>query len=129
MDGDFDKKLWLFDIAMSKHMTGNQMALRKVKPLPISTAVTLDNGNQCLVKGEGSLFVNCSEVKNVLFVNGLTSNLISVGQLCDKFEQVQFNKRGCKVIDSVGKIIMTRVRTINNIYKLVKNDVCFSAMS
>ena len=57
-------------------------------------------------------------IKNVLLVDGLKHNLISINQLCDKGYKVTFDKKECTIIDSKTNVItFTRIRK-NNVYKI-----------
>ena len=53
---------------------------------------------------------------NVLLVNGLTANLISISQLCDKGLSVNFSKSECLIIDKKGKVSMRGFRSKDNCY-------------
>ncbi|GAA0148061.1 hypothetical protein LIER_36643 [Lithospermum erythrorhizon] len=53
---------------------------------------------------------------DVLLVERLTANLISISQLCDDGMQVYFNKDGCTVNNSCDQTFMKGVRSDNNCY-------------
>lgn len=63
------------------------------------------------------------ELKNVLFVDGLTANLVSVSQLTDDFEDVWFNKHRCLVLNSAGKRVMHGRRASDNCYHTSSEDM------
>ena len=54
--------------------------------------------------------------KEVLLVEGLVANLISIGQLCDDDLEVHFNKLSVKVFDSNMNCIMSGCRSSDNCY-------------
>lgn len=56
------------------------------------------------------------KIENVLYVEGLTTNLISVSQLTDEFEDVLFNSRRCLVFKYHGKTVMGGKRSTDNCY-------------
>jgi len=65
-----------------------------------STHVTFGNGTKGKILGVGNLINHdLLELDNVLLVKDLTSNLISISQLCDQGMEVHFNKSKCQVIN------------------------------
>ena len=62
------------------------------------------------------------KLDNVLFVEGLFSNLISVSQLCDQGLEVRFNKLGCRVTNEEGLVLIRGSRTKNNCYKWIPEE-------
>jgi len=54
---------------------------------------------------------------NVLYVDGLKHNLLSVSQMCDQGTEVIFRSNGCSVRDlDIGKTVIKGIRTPNNLY-------------
>ena len=54
---------------------------------------------------------------NVLYVDGLKHNLLSVSQMCDQGIEVIFRSNGCSVHDlDTGKTVIKGIRTPNNLY-------------
>jgi len=54
---------------------------------------------------------------NVLYVDGLKHNLLSVSQMCDQGTEVVFRSNGCSVRDlDTGKTVIKGIRTPNNLY-------------
>ncbi|CAL8988995.1 unnamed protein product [Prunus brigantina] len=70
------------------------------------------------VVGKGTVCIpGLPELKNVRFVEGLTSNLISVSQLCDDgIGEVRFSKHGCKIIGKGDNEIVSVARSRDNCY-------------
>ncbi len=59
------------------------------------------------------------KAQDVLFVDGLKHNLLSVSQMCDKGCEVLFINKDCKIRNtSSGKLVAKGVRTENNVYVL-----------
>lgn len=56
----------------------------------------------------------CDNLDNVLLVKGITSNLISISQLCDQGMDVNFNKSECLVTDEKGKVLMRGIKSKEN---------------
>jgi len=54
---------------------------------------------------------------NVMYVDGLKHNLLSVSQMCDQGTEVIFRSNGCSVHDlDTGKTVIKGIRTPNNLY-------------
>jgi len=59
------------------------------------------------------------KVGNVMYVDGLKHNLLSVSQMCDQGNEVIFRSNGCIVRElDTGKIMIKGIRTPNNLYIL-----------
>ena len=82
--------------------------------------VTFGNNAPVAIKGKGIVFLK-EKVKygNVLFIDGLKHNLLSVSQMCDHEHEVVFSSKNCVVrnIDT-SKVIIKGKRTPSNIYVL-----------
>jgi len=53
----------------------------------------LEDNNKGRIMGEGNIGnQHMTQIKNVLYVNGLKHNLLSISQLCDKGFKIEFNK-------------------------------------
>ncbi|GAV64650.1 hypothetical protein CFOL_v3_08168 [Cephalotus follicularis] len=61
--------------------------------------VTFGDNSKGKIKGLGSIGNNKTSIHNVLLVDGLKHNLLSINQLRDKDCRVTFEKDSCKVID------------------------------
>jgi len=97
---------WYFDSGCSRHMTGFKNLL-DVEKFCTNTYVTFRNGTKGKIVGTRNLISNdLPNLDNVLLVKGLTSNLISISQLCDQRMSVNFNKSGCFVTDEKEEVIM-----------------------
>ena len=62
------------------------------------------------------------KISDVLLVNGLTHNLLSISQFCDLDLDVIFKKNGCFVKDSSGKTILQGKR-LGNTYVIHLKDL------
>ena len=77
--------------------------------------------------GIGSLIIpGLSKLKNVLLVEGLTVNLISVSQWCDEDLFVQFTKDKCIVHNQNHCHIMEGERTVDKCYLLTNTSPCMN---
>ncbi|GKC95368.1 hypothetical protein Tco_1160810 [Tanacetum coccineum] len=78
------KYFWIIDSGASHHMTGILEDLSNLKEI-VQWPVELPDGNIAMAKKEGDVcFDNGFVLRNVLYVPGLTCNLLSVPQLLDE---------------------------------------------
>ena len=57
-------------------------------------------------------------ITNVLLVNGLMHNLLSISQHSDNGYDIIFNQKSCKVVSQKNGIILLNGKRKNNIYKI-----------
>ncbi|XP_045799072.1 uncharacterized protein LOC123893185 [Trifolium pratense] len=75
------------------------------------------------IKGIGNLINNgLPNLDNVLLVKGLTTNLISISQLCDQGMKVNFTKSECLVTNEEGRLLMKGVMSKDNCYLWVSEE-------
>ena len=60
-----------------------------------------------------------ADIANVLYVEGLRVNLLSISQISDKDFMVLFSKGKCLVLNKFGKKLISGVRTLDNYFGLV----------
>ncbi|CAM8932100.1 unnamed protein product [Rhodiola kirilowii] len=79
------EECWYLDSGCSAHMTGNPQYLINVKPIRKRRVVTFGDGGKGQVIGCGTLKVpDLPELEDILLVDGLKVNLISISRLCDE---------------------------------------------
>ena len=89
---------WYFDSGCSRHMIGDNNILVDYKPL-LEGLVTFGDGVTTRVLSRGTLNIDgFPRLKNVLHVDGLKSNLISINQICDLNLNLNFNREKCVVL-------------------------------
>ena len=59
------------------------------------------------------------DIANVLYMEGLRVNLLSINQICDQDFTMLFSKGKCLVMDESGKKLISGVHTLDNCYGLV----------
>ena len=88
--------------------------------------ITCGDNNKGRILGNGVIGNGSSfNIKNVLLVEGLKHNLISISQLCDKGFKVMFEPNNCLIYDANGRIVLIGKR-VNNIYVLDLHHASFS---
>jgi hypothetical protein len=114
---------WYIDSGCSKHMMGDKgkfLSLSERK----SGNVTFGNDAPGKIKGKGmvSLSNGKGKAQDVLLVDGMKHNLLSVSQMCDRGCEVVFTSKDCKIksINS-GQVVAKGIRTENNVYVLKEN--------
>jgi transposase InsO family protein len=114
---------WYIDSGCSKHMTGDKgkfLSLSERK----SGNVTFGNDAPGKIKGKGmvSLSNGKGKAQDVLLVDGLKHNLLSVSQMCDRGCEVVFTSKDCKIKSvNSGQVVAKGIRTENNVYVLKEN--------
>ena len=95
------------------------------------TVIKLLRSNLGCYMGKGSVLRSDSlkvpgmpKLENVLFVDGLKVNLISISQLCDNNLFVQFTKGSCLVANNSKLCVMKRKRSPDNCYLLALSRTC-----
>jgi len=98
-------------------MTGDKSKFAKLE-LRDEGFVTYSDNNKGTILGNGVIRNGSSfNIKNVLLVEGLKHNFISISQLCDKGYKVVFEPNHCLIFDTCGSIMLVGKR-VNNIYLL-----------
>jgi hypothetical protein len=123
------KRGWYVDSGCSKHMTGDRdrfLTLRKER----DGSVSFGNDDSAKIIGKGTVRIGNKNTKeeNVLLVEDMKHNLLSVSQMCDQGHKVTFDSQKCEIRkEGSGKLIATAARTSSNIYVLseIGNEKCF----
>ena len=58
------------------------------------------------------------KAKNVLLVEDLKHNLLSVSKMCDQGYTLMFDSQRCKIKEVLGRLVATATRRPSNIYIL-----------
>jgi len=113
---------WYFDSGYSRHMTGVENFLDNIK-FYTTNYVTFGDGARGEIVGISDLVsAGLPRLDKVLLVKGLTTNLISISQLCDKGLSVNFSKSECLVTDKKGKVSMKGIRSKDNCYMWLSQE-------
>src|SRR3954453_16753413 len=117
------KMSWYLDSGCSRHMTGRRSMFQDLV-LKYGGEVKFGGDQKGKIIGSGTISIgNSPSITNVLLVEGLTHNLLSISQLCDNGYDIIFNQNYCKTVSQKdGSILFTRKRK-NNIYKIDIQDL------
>lgn len=79
--------------------------------------VTFGDGAKGSILAKGNIVKqDLPRLNDIKYVEGLTTKLISVCQLCDQDYTVNFSKEDCTMTDHYNSILMNGIRQINNCY-------------
>ncbi|KAJ9566537.1 hypothetical protein OSB04_002503 [Centaurea solstitialis] len=121
------KGIWYLDSGCSKHITGNKHVLVDFKD-EAGPSVKFGGEGRGITKGYGTLTNGKTTFKKVSYVEGLTQNLLSISQLCDKDHKLSFSKKDCKVKNRHKKVIL-RGQRFRDVYTINMDtsteNVCF----
>jgi hypothetical protein len=110
-------------------MTGDKNMFLTLK-IEIYGSVPFGNNQIAKIIGRGIVKIgrkNAME-ENVLLVEDMKHNLISVSQMCDQGHTLQFDLEKCENRkEGSSKLVVTTIRNSNNIYVLneIGNKICF----
>ena len=80
--------------------------------------------------GEGNIEnQHKTQIKNVLYVDGLKHNLLSISQLCDKGFKIKFNINCCLISEAISGKVVHIGKRIGNIYMLNVEHASFHELS
>ena len=100
-------KPWIIDTGASNHMTGMIGDLRDLREIA-QCSVGLPDGSSAIATKEGTVTLESNLcLKNVLYVPGLTCNLISMSQLTDHYNCfVQFTNGLCVIQHRTSRMLI-----------------------
>lgn len=117
-DENVDTDIWYGDLGASTHMTGNKHWLEDFKEINEGAHIYLGDDRSHQIKGCGKVSVilpdgNIKQIYNVMYVPGITKNLISVSMITDQDLKFEFLKSNCYIKDLLDgmKTIATGIRT------------------
>ena len=103
-------------------MTGNRNTFQTVQ-IKIGT-ITFGNDNSSKILGKGTITLGNKDIAtmNVLLIENMKHNLISISQMCDQGHILTFTSKDCKIQrEDSGKLVATASRTPNNIICWMKS--------
>ena len=115
-----NKDVWYVDSGFSTHMTRDRNKFVSLKEKKDRT-MSFGNDGSSNVIGSGTIILGSKDAlaKNVLLVENMNHNLLSVGKMCDQGHTILFNSTKCEIRKGVyGEIVATTIRAPNDIYVL-----------
>jgi len=110
--------MWYLDSGWSKDMTGDKSKFVNIN-FKQEEHVSYGDNNKGKILGRGTIEdKNNFLVHDVLYVEGLKHNLLSISQLCDKGYQVTFKPNSCEICLPNSKEVVLIGKMINNVYLL-----------
>jgi hypothetical protein len=111
---------WYIDNGCSKHMTGDQSKFLKLNEKGKGKVTFGDNtSSKILGKSIVRLGNNKTKEEDVLMVENLKLNLLSVSQTCDQGHILTFDSQKCEIRKrNNGKLVAVAPRTYSNVYIL-----------
>ena len=100
-------------------MTGNRTLFKTFESKKYGN-VTFGDGSKSQIKGNEIIsLLGLSDIANVLYVEGLRVDLLSMSQICDKDFMVPFLKGKYLVLNESSEQLISGFRTLDNCYGLV----------
>ncbi|CAL9098073.1 unnamed protein product [Musa textilis] len=126
------KSKWYLDSGCSKHMTGDPSQFSKLSSQD-EGFITFGDNNQGKIIGKGTIDNKSTfSIDNVLLVDGLKYNLLSISQLCDNGYIVRFESNACIIEKPHNSTSIIAIKQ-NNIYTInlddLSSETCFSALN
>jgi hypothetical protein len=119
---------WYVDSGCSNHMTGDMdmfLTLNKKR----DRSFTFGNDNSARIIGKGTVKLRSKGAKeeNILLIEDMKHNLLSIIQMCDQGHILVFILRNEKKRVGSDGLVATAVRTPSNIYVLyeIGKEKCF----
>jgi len=101
-------QLWYLDSGCSRHMTGDISNFLSLTAFD-GGSVAFGNGKSGIIVGVGKIGKSVSHsINNVYLVDGLQHNLLSVSQLCDRGNHVEFFSDQCLITNIKSGDVLLR---------------------
>src|SRR4051812_10198392 len=114
---------WYLDSGCLRHMTGRRSMFQDLV-LKSDGEVKFGGDEKGKIIGSGIVSIgNSPSITNVLLVEGLTHNLLSISQLSDNGYDIIFNQKSCKAVSHKDGSILFTGKIKNNIYKIDLSDL------
>ncbi|XP_070002760.1 uncharacterized protein LOC142165908 [Nicotiana tabacum] len=107
---------WYMDYDYSKHMTRSTDYFLSLKSLQ-GGSVSFGNSKKGYILGVRRVRKTLTHsIENVYYVNGLKYSLLSVSQICDKGNKVEFLSKTCTITNLVTGEVVLMAKRFKNIY-------------
>ncbi|KMQ83988.1 retrovirus-related pol polyprotein from transposon tnt 1-94, partial [Lasius niger] len=125
--GIIDQGKWIIDSGASAHMSINRSWFCDLQKSSLQQNIVVANQERLPVKGSGNIILKTCDgkdkkdicAKEVLYVPGLSANLLSVSKIAKQGNKIIFDSDGCKILDKNSEILATGTLQ-KDTYRLVK---------
>ncbi|KAK2363148.1 cysteine-rich RECEPTOR kinase [Trifolium repens] len=120
------ERRWFLDSGCSRHMTGDASLFIKFKAKE-KDYVTYGDNNKGTILGVCTIGnPSTITISNVVLVDNLKHNLLSVAKLCDKGFIINFKPTFCTIESNKDKNVILKAIRHENVYMLDLDDNCLS---
>lgn len=113
--GKIVSALWLVDSGASNHMTGSPTSLHNLRQYTGTQNIQIANGSNLPITAIGDIGPS---FRHVFVSPGLSTSLISVGQMVDNNCHVHFSRDGCLVQDQVSGKVIAKGPKVGRLFRL-----------
>lgn len=125
--GIIDQVEWIIDSGASAHMSMNRNWFTDIQKSSLKQNIVVANQERLQVEGHGNIILKISDGKNkidicakeVLYVPGLSANLLSVSKIAKQGNKITFDSDGCKILNQNSEILATGTLQ-DDTYRLAK---------
>ena len=115
--------VWYLDNGASNHMSGNRMFFTALDER-ITGKVRFGDDSRIDIKGRGSIRFIFGDgekkmLKDVYYIPGLRSNIISLGQATEAGCEVRMKDKELYLLDRLGHVMVKTTRSVNRLYKVI----------
>ena len=115
-------EVWYLDNGASNHMSGNRLFFYELDD-SITGLVRFGDDSRISIMGRGSIRFILKDgekkiLKDVYYIPGLRSNIISLGQATEAGCEVNMKGDTLRLIDREGNLLIKTTRTKNRMYKV-----------
>lgn len=116
------EKAWLIDSGASTHISGNLEHFHEIQDIPTRTVV-FGNDQVAEARKCGDVHISFEEgqkitIREVLYVEGMKANILSVSKLVNTGLTVNFTKDGCSLMNTDGRLLIGLKSTVEGLYSL-----------
>ena len=129
MNAETKQSMWYLDNECSRPLTGDIKKFSKISH-KVSGHVTYGDNNKGKILGIGKVrSFSTVEIEDVLLVDGLKHNLLSISQLCDKNLKVTFEVNHCLICHASTNELVFVGKRIQNIYMVDFENTSFDSIA
>ena len=113
---------WYLDSGYSRHMTGDKSKFCLLTENDGGQVTFRENSKGKIIGSEkvGKNLSSC--IDDIMLVEGLAYNLLSISQLCDKGHKVLFDTEACTIFQPNSEIVKFTEKRVNNMYMIDLDD-------